>query len=828
MNKTNKVISILLVFLIMLGIATVCAAEETEGITVFLSISQYGEIVQGKNGETLANTPMILTEQDTYNLDDLFREAHNLYYPEEREGYASSESKWGFGIDMFWGDASGNFGYQVNGGTESLMGLDYILKNGDYVDVCIYRNLYPDTERYATFDKHAETVYAKERHSFTLTYVSGYDEDGNMVFSPCSEAIVTVNGEETDILTDEKGVMTLCIDQVGTYIISAKKEKILNEKTVPAITAPVLILTVQEHPAVDVIHGIAQAYTETTLESLGGNLPWVLADMAVYEALFPQNNIAFSDEQKQEAIHVLMPSIKEAEKPGDLAKYILALRALGYDARNIYTDEFEKIDIVEKLVNSIEQEDEAVTNIYTLPYVLTALMQEEGYAEEAHLQYLITAALSKKESWQDISQGTDALCPMITALAPFAEESEEITAVLAESLDILKQEQREDGLMDGFEGYEPASTGLAMCSVSALGENAADIKTEGASLVDGLLSVVNEEQNGFPNAFATEQGFRGLLSWVKFLQKEARHIYDFKGYPAEELNVSGIAYCPIVFEVSPETAQIWVEGYDAITDHTYDLPEGKYYYQVSASGYQEENGTIQVSARAEREHILKTISVTLTKKSSGGPGGPSNRKPSKEEPGTPQQDTTDIPKKEIFQDVKEGDWFYNAVHYVHNMGLFQGTHHGFDPNGNMTRGMVATVLCRLASGEQSVEKTSFSDITSDSWYVEGISWCVANNIMQGIGNNLFAPNASLTREQLATVLYRYALYLKADMPTSEHPLGDEYKDADQISSYAKEAFGFTVHTGIISGKGNGILAPRDYATRAEVAAMLMRFVEVVK
>jgi len=176
-----------------------------------------------------------------------------------------------------------------------------------------------------------------------------------------------------------------------------------------------------------------------------------------------------------------------------------------------------------------------------------------------------------------------------------------------------------------------------------------------------------------------------------------------------------------------------------------------------------------------------------------------------------------------FTDIKENDWYYNAVEFAVQNGLFRGTgDNKFTPNGDMTRGMLATVLYRLAKEPGTSAGNLFNDVEDGKYYTEAIAWAAENNIVAGYGGSLFGPENPITREQLATILWRYA-----GSPKSSGKL-DGFTDGNKISGYAAPALQWAVEQKIVNGKGNGILDPQGKATRAEVASMLMRFCETVK
>ena len=181
-----------------------------------------------------------------------------------------------------------------------------------------------------------------------------------------------------------------------------------------------------------------------------------------------------------------------------------------------------------------------------------------------------------------------------------------------------------------------------------------------------------------------------------------------------------------------------------------------------------------------------------------------------------------------FTDVAEGDWFYGYVEYVYENGLMDGVSDTtFEPNGEVTRAQLVTILWRL-DGEPVVNYLlSFTDVESGEWYTEAVRWAASEGIVEGVSDTEFAPNAPVTREQFAAILYRYAQYKGMDVVTLEENLNG-FSDNSSISSYAVQAMNWSVGQGILTGVTDATLEPQSTATRAQCAAMLMRFVENVK
>lgn len=189
---------------------------------------------------------------------------------------------------------------------------------------------------------------------------------------------------------------------------------------------------------------------------------------------------------------------------------------------------------------------------------------------------------------------------------------------------------------------------------------------------------------------------------------------------------------------------------------------------------------------------------------------------------------TETPSETKFNDVSANDWFASAVDYVTGKGMMNGTaDNTFSPKANTTRGMVVTVLYRLEN-QPSTSAASFTDVASGAYYANAVAWANANGIVSGYGSGKFGPNDKVTREQLAAILYRYAQYKKYDVSVGEDTNILSYDDAQSISSYAIPAIQWACGAGVVTGKSGSKLDSKGNATRAEVAAMLMRFCENVK
>lgn len=184
----------------------------------------------------------------------------------------------------------------------------------------------------------------------------------------------------------------------------------------------------------------------------------------------------------------------------------------------------------------------------------------------------------------------------------------------------------------------------------------------------------------------------------------------------------------------------------------------------------------------------------------------------------PPQPVGELP----FKDVQESDWYYDAVKFAYEQGLLFGTGETvFSPNQSLTRGMAVTVLYRMAGEPETDADVPFTDLRNGSYYEKAVRWAYSKGIIAGRTEENFAPNAFITRQELATLLYHY----------SGGSAGQDsltaFKDSGKISGYALPALCWAVENGIVSGKGNGILDPLSKATRAETASMLRKFLTIL-
>ena len=174
--------------------------------------------------------------------------------------------------------------------------------------------------------------------------------------------------------------------------------------------------------------------------------------------------------------------------------------------------------------------------------------------------------------------------------------------------------------------------------------------------------------------------------------------------------------------------------------------------------------------------------------------------------------------------MKESDWFYKGVEYVVDKGIMSGvSENEFAPSGKLTRAMLVQMLYNMESRPACDAENAFMDVPVGQWYTDAVIWANDEKIVSGMGDGLFAPNMEITREQMVAMLYNYAKYKGYDVTASADL--SAFADTASVSAWAQPAMQWAVAEGYISGMGDSQLAPQGTATRAEIASVIMRFME---
>lgn len=781
----KKIISLILsIMLIICSFSTMVLATENESVTVYVTVSKYGEILPDKNGNPIALTPIELTGKEAYTLDDVFNTAHSVLCEDGESAYETQTGDYGLYVTEFWGDTSGNFTYQVNFGEEDVWGPTHIITNGDCIEFCINESTYPDTEVYTRFDQNKSQVKIQDILELNLSQ-GEYTADG-FSFSPCSDAIITVDGVLTEFVTDGNGKSFLSFDENGTYVISAVKTKLIGEETVTAISAPVCIVTVTDeesgetdvpsdktedssdicYNAEEQIHKIINKYINDSIIN-DGNMHWFIADFADYAKLFPANSITF---KKQSLVDKIISIAESSSSQGDLAKSIIALRSLGYDAKKVYNKQCVLLDIVEKLTALITEDSVSEPYYeYTLPYVLIALQQSDDYAEQELVDLLLNTAITTKSVWQDTTWGIDGAAPMLRALAPYCDTNEQIKAVVEETAELIKAFQGNNGSMGNA-----SSTGLAIVGLSSVGINPETVVKEVKNIIDGLMSCSNETSDGFlpdSNSFGTEQGLRGLIAWKLYNQNEL--IYNFREYPKNE----AIATVEVIY--TPTGGGGGSSGGKPPVNEEPEIVEE----------------TLQ--GLSDKNEDIKILPVVFPEKT--------------------------------FTDIKDHKNKI-AVEQLASRGIINGkSEQEYCPDDKMTRAEFATIVVN-SLGLPEKESTVFNDISSQDWFFKYVNTAYSYGIIKGVSETEFNPNGLITREESSAMIARAGKLCGINTDINEIQIRNtlaEFTDYMQISHWAKSSMAFCYGEELLDKSAIEII-PQEQITRAEIAQVLYNLLKTAK
>lgn len=393
------------------------------------------------------------------------------------------------------------------------------------------------------------------------------------------------------------------------------------------LTSPTYTVTLNVQPETDlVMHNIAAKYAASGVAQ-DSNSYWLAADMMAYEKTFPDSANKLTQAQKQAMMELAVKTLETSTSAGDLAKSIIALTAMGYDATKITTDSGAALDGVAKLAESVSNEKNVGDFfIYTVPYVIIAFQQYSD-AYQAQLDQWVAYTLAHKDSWMDTKWGTDSMTPIMLALAPYVETNPDVKDAMDKAVTAMAAYQKKDGSVGNG-----ASTGLAIAAVSALGMDPAAFvnATSGKSLADGLMSNVLSSEDGFDsnaNSFGTEQGFRGLIALANYQEGKSYRLYDFSGQTLVPAVATFWAKnAAVSVKTIPEDAAVVVKRgeTEVAADKVhgaYDLAAGEYSYTVSCSGYQTKTGSFTVTEAEAAGHEKQTIHVSLVSAGSGSGSG---------------------------------------------------------------------------------------------------------------------------------------------------------------------------------------------------------------
>ncbi|MDR1590256.1 MAG: S-layer homology domain-containing protein [Oscillospiraceae bacterium] len=407
----------------------------------------------------------------------------------------------------------------------------------------------------------------------------------------------------------------------------------------------------------------------------------------------------------------------------------------------------------------------------------------------------------------------------------------------------MKKKTAADSGVQGVKGRPLAFIGIIGLMLTAL--LYAPLLSYGEAVAGLVVTVASTEAapGAYTDVRVSFEGNPGVAAFALELRYDAEKLEPVLFTPSAAWN-TGIMTSNIQSEegaVDGNVSTVWVNATDFAGNGTvftvrFKVSSGENGDVIPISAAFKSGGIVNQNLEDVKANVVNG-KVTVAAGSAAGP-----------EDGTPPAAETGddtLPAKDIdpgdgnaedvwinpFSDVKSGDWFYGAVEYVCAGGLMRGiSEREFAPNLTVSRAMLVTVLHRAAGEPEAPPGGAFTDVPENQWYTAAIAWASADGIVSGVGGGKFAPDEPVTREQFATILYRYAVQ-ELRIENGEWRIGDGdaaiisgYDDAGQISGWASDAVKWAVAKGLMTGRSTTELAPKGALTRAEAATILSRLV----
>ena len=737
-----------------------------------------------------------------------------------------------------------------------------------------------------------ELTVIKSEEDYVYTVVTEYDANWNPVATEERTAplyVVTVPADTGDVTLDFGGEERIAYtyDANGNYVGACGE---YGDGTVGQTTAAVSDLTAyvrvqtpyDESWNSDFLYAVAfdtdreegqpGAPAEIHMDTLMANIAagyvessseWVVLDMAAYAATGGET--VTSDAAKQAYIDAAIASVT-AEGAGEtaFAKAILVLQAIGADPEALYPEgASEPVSAVADLTAITGHSASA----WVAPYTLAALNQEDYGTEELEQSILAAVLANQAEdgSWSEWGDNIQTTANMVAGLSFYYGEDETATAAVDKAVAFLSAAQKEDGSYDAYgSGADANTAAMVVVALSALGIDPDDDERfvkNGVSALEGLLSFALADESGFGytnntvlNAYATEQGFRALIAASRVMETgEAYNIYDFStnqvspayaggapekddgddGKPSKDtITVSFALEAHQETWIAPRSVKIGKDA--AVADLFYKVLEQEEGFSfVDQGGYISSitygDTTLAEFDEGPNSGWKYTVNGAAPVVGMGDKTLEDGDKvvwyyvtdytedttPDESKPAIRPADGGDLPYTDT-----EGHWAEDAIRYCYEKDIISGVSAGsFAPEETLTRAMLVTILWRCAGEPEPSGQGAYADVAEETWYTDAVNWAAEQGIVSGYGDGRFGPCDAVTREQLALILMNYAKGAAEE--------GDlaSFTDAEGISPWALEAMKWANGQGLITGRTETTIVPQGAVKRGEAAAILMRYLE---
>ena len=802
------------------GVCSVCGTKEPDAVSAkFTLINQEGRPAVSKDGSTeLYKTAISVDDADfdgNITLNDAFVVLHTKHSQGGADDFSSSDGY----MSKLWGVTTYNVGYLVNNTVPTSLLTTF--SQGDEITAFFYIDTTDYSDLYTFFDDESLTVSANNN---TIITVNGLSPMASAARVP-KGATVNVfkeNGEEVPELstkTDAEGKFSLSFTEAGTYTVQVSGNcsytgsvwdyESMDYKSKDFAAAPVILSRMQV-----VVMPYAEATVYVTISDSKGKFSVGKNGEEMYRYPVKATDNPESPDGKVSILEVITAAHKQYHPDGEAAfvannGFITHLwgvntgGSIGYYFNDVYLSgsgtktgtngrEFK-----DKLLDTVVADGDCY-NIYALQdtkkwtdvYTYFAPVSQSAVAGKTET---ITARAATY-SGEKVPVGA-----VVTVTDSKGAEQVNLNTTVAED-GTFKITFPAAGIYTAEIGnskdayYVPSR---CMVYVSAATQGGSSGSEESPSV---YISV--KDPNGKAYHKKTAYDFKEGETAYSLLLKTGLTVKATKEHQYDGVYIESIEGLGEFDEGKVSGWMYKVNGeFPDYSASLYELSEGDYVEWVYTRDLGEDVGE------------KPTWGSTETK---------NDKKEEKEDP----KEEAQIPAftESTFPDVKKDDWHYESVKYVYENKLMQGTDSGFEPESKMTRAMLVTVLFRMANPKNSDSKHDFKDVPQDQWYSDAVSWAAANGIISGISKTQFAPDSDVTREQMALIIYRFAklkgydIMDKADISS--------FADADGVSGWALDAIKWANKVELLTGTSKTTLSPKDTATRAEVATILMRFCEM--
>jgi len=809
--------------------------EAAEPINIYVTIASDGTIVKDKDNGYVTQAIVTVTDCDSdgiLTVDEALYATHEKYYEGGAEaGYNTFEGQYGLSLGMLWGEGTpgvtASAGYWLN--NVSCWSLEDPVKEGDYLTAFNYYDALGYSDSYSYFEENEVTVEQGSSVTLTLNAI-GYDSNWNTVVEPYSGAkVIFLESDNSEsYTTDDNGQVEINISDsvtTGSYYVMACKE---DGSIVPAIckinvteksdsgdnsddeedteaAEPInMYVTIASDGTIvrDKDNGyVAQAIVTVTDRNSDGILTVDEALSATHEKYYEGG--AEAGYNTFEGTYGLSLAILWGEgTPGVTA-------SAGYWLNNVSCWSLE---------DPVKEGDYLTAfNYYdALGYSdsYSYFEENEVTVEQGSSVTLTLNAIGYDANWNTVVE------PYSGAKVIFLESNNSAQKTFTTDnngqVKISFNNSSSTGSYYVMAYKEDGTIVAAVCKINVIENN---VSSGGSTSKNISVKIRVADPKGTT-----------FLNKTLYSVEKGTSAYELLQETGLDLDVTRSAYGVYVkaieglseFDEGNESGWMYrVNGkFPNYSASLYTLSKGDYVEWLYTR-----NGGDDIG-----ETSFSSASSSSSRPKDKGKKEEQEEEKQKEEI-QEEQEKTEVEEKNMFSettfdDVKQDDWHYESVKYVYENNLMRGTANGFEPDNNMTRAMLVTVLFNIEKPDETTFSHTFIDVPSDEWYNNSVAWAYENNIVAGIGENEFAPDENLSREQMMTIIYRYAK-MKGYIVDSKSDLS-QYKDTDIISDWAMEAVEWSNAVELVRGTSDTTLSPLDGATRAEVATILMKFCENIK